>query len=426
MPALEALRTWENKAEDLIDATSAWQVENWIYFYGRAESNPRLSLANSELADVTSNFLGNLITELGGDMIKKGSVAGLAALLGTEVAPGVGTAVGFLLGVLIESFTSWAFEALTGKSEAGAAAARAAIRTSELISAKNTVTQEKSKKAKEDLRKLVSTTIEKAKKSTTQGELDKISEWAIAEAGKTKTLPPISDRSLGKELLRVWVLEHAEDEEDAGKRTSEEQWEAAVKELYGKEELVNHPEIFAYQMRAHWKEIGMDATPADEMVLVGDILRARAASGEKGMEKEAESKYRGARYKGIPLRIKEPDRFIAWLEGEIVKGRETHPSLSKRIRTNEASLVCAPILHTADGSTYVHQWVYIIKITGPDIDVWGDPTTKTYQAVWQFEPDGSAYVRSGAFTLFGPKGGGDMGWTPLFLRKGERRNERVW
>ena len=65
-------------------------------------------------------------------------------------------------------------------------------------------------------------------------------------------------------MLHDWVLEHAGDEEDANKNTSEAQWESALEKSFGKgtDQLENKKDVWAYQTRGEWTEAGFDATSA--------------------------------------------------------------------------------------------------------------------------------------------------------------------
>ena len=88
--AFKAIIAWQAKAGSVLDASAAWESANWIDFLGKTGSNPTLTLADSDLAAVMSNAIGNVITQRrqghdrGGGEADRG---GMGAMIGTAPIP---------------------------------------------------------------------------------------------------------------------------------------------------------------------------------------------------------------------------------------------------------------------------------------------------------------------------------------------------
>ena len=85
MPAVKAINAWREQAAAALAATNAWETANWIEFLSRTSSNPRLTLADTELADVAANALGNLLTAVGPELIRRAATRWTAGELGATV-----------------------------------------------------------------------------------------------------------------------------------------------------------------------------------------------------------------------------------------------------------------------------------------------------------------------------------------------------
>jgi hypothetical protein len=282
VPALNAIEAWRVPARAVIDGATAWQTGNWIEYLSRTSSNPQLSLADSDIADVTANFVGNVLTEVGGEAIEKAgqwTAATLGAAIGTAAEPGLGTVIGFLIGVLVESVASYIFAEATGKADAGEKAADAAERVGRLIGKQHALLAAQEAVAARELEALVAAMRERALGAQSQDEIDAVAAWAKAAVPKTVPPKPGPPHPLAEEMLKVWVLEHAGDLDTAHGDTDSTQWERALQSVFGEDGLQGMPSLFAYQTRHEWGRAGIDHASTSAEVL----SEAEALMGEHGI-----------------------------------------------------------------------------------------------------------------------------------------------
>jgi len=355
--AQDALLEWQEIAHQFIDGNRAWLSANWIEYLGRTSQNPRLAWSDATTASFMSNALGNLVTELGQKLIKKGSAAAAGAMVGTAAAPGVGTVIGFAVGVLIESIASSIFETISGKTAAEEAASDASRRTAKLILGQVSAFETEASAARSQLQKAFKAIQKNLTNATTQEQVDQILNWAVAEKSVTATSPTADDRSLFQAMLKDWVLEHAGDEEDANANTSETDWERARTEVFGEgDSLDGHPEIFAYQSRSHWDSVGLPGTvTANQM-----IEKVKQIQGDKPQDaaEVVTGYYDGKTY--LIESAADPERLIGLIdeeEGLLEEGKEC-------IRKNQFTMYCTLDLSEADGAVYVNEWEYEVNLTG--------------------------------------------------------------
>ena len=176
-PAIKAIDAWRAKADRLLDGTAAFQTANMIHYLGRTSSNPSLSWADSQLAGVMSNAVGNFFTEAGGEAIEVGSkmtAAAIGAAIGTGADPGLGTVIGFVVGVLIESAASIFFEQVTGAHDPGETAADAAMRVTRFIQEQHKLVYEQQKLATGERDAIVTSAHYWTEQSATQADADAI------------------------------------------------------------------------------------------------------------------------------------------------------------------------------------------------------------------------------------------------------------
>jgi Domain of unknown function (DUF4157) len=392
IPAFNALDEWRIKAAELITGTWRWEMGNWIDFLGRTSSNPQLSLADSDLAGVASNALGNLLTELGSDAMKKAaqkSAALLGAAIGTAIEPGAGTVIGFLLGVLIESAASWVFENVTGKSDPDQTAADASERLRELLAQQHTLLAAQYAGAIAQLESFIAVAKLNAEHADTQAKVDSIAAWAAGEAEKTKLPNPEADRSMSERLLKIWVLEHAGNVGSAHGDTSPEQWEQALGHVFsGATRLKNQPTLFAFQTRAEWEKAGLDHSALTESMMsqanqiVAALLQKEAqraapvppgaAKTRQPFEREVQAAFHDKTY--YTIRVKNPEAFLRYVA-------DHHDAMwynieyLQLVREGRVYVDCTldVAISGVDVSAYIDEWNWEVEIANTKrakFDVW--------------------------------------------------------
>ena len=230
------------------------------------------------MAGSISNAFGNLasgLAEQGGKKLSTMSMKALAALIGTELAPGAGTVVEFLIGVAIEQAASMIHDVTTGKGGDGEAELRGALRAGAAIQAKTAELDAQTALAIQRQFEAFSAIQERLLASCAQAEVDSIRDQAVHESRLAKKPLPNGDRSLSERMLADWVLEHAGDEEDAVDDTGESAWESARDRIYGPRDLDQH------------RAVTLDLASDDGAVYVDEWeyeVRVKASDGE--MERE--------------------------------------------------------------------------------------------------------------------------------------------
>jgi hypothetical protein len=368
VPAIDALTAWGKKGGTLLDGTAAWETHNFRLFLRRTSQNPHLGFADSAIAGIASNALGNLLTELGADMIKVGA-AGLAqgsarilgALIGTAAGPGPGTVMGFLLGVIIESGASILFEDFTGKTDPDIAAADAVERAGSLIDAMEVAIDAKTMEAKADMDAMLQDKRAIVDAATTQAEVDAIKAWADEEFECTDDPPQVADDSLYKELLKHWVLEHAADTSTAAGDTSQEQWERATAEVFGTSNylffgaLRSHPEIFVHQTRGQLAEIGIDHE-AQTSALLAKVNELAAEAEDPAGAVAAYFHNKTFTFTDTP----DPERVISYLAR---RWRPFDAWYVDSLREKKFRLHCTLDISSWQGSCYIDEWNFSIEFT---------------------------------------------------------------
>jgi hypothetical protein len=365
VPALNAIEAWRVPARAVIDGATAWQTANWIDYLSRTSSNPALSLADSEIADVTANFLGNLLTGVGADAIDTvgfKSAAALGAMIGTAASPAVGTVVGFLLGVLVESVASYIFGVATGKADAGEKAADATERLGELIGKQHTLLTDQEEAAARELETLVASTREQALNARSQAEIDRIVAWATDAVPKTVPPKPGQPLTLAEEMLKTWVLEHAGDLNSSHGATDQTQWERALESVYGDEGLQKVPALFVYQTRHEWGRAGLDhaSTSAamlseatrlmdDEGVPLGGVRGIFSAGDIQKVFQGRKFTFRGAG---------DPDAMLRYLVDHTAADPIDKEWVLPQLKAGTVTVTCELDVRATSESVLIDEWIW--------------------------------------------------------------------
>ena len=386
--AQDGLLRWQSKALEFIEGTRAWLSNNWDAYLGFTSQNPRLGWQEGFTYTMVSNAFGNALGEVGNKLltttIKRGavkaSVGALGAAVGTAVAPGVGTAIGFAVGVLIESIAGAIFDWITGKAEVDEAAAQASRRTAQLSEAKSIKFDQQAKAATVEVQRIFAQRQTSLTATTSQGTVDDINRQVADEIALIKNPPPSDDRSLYKMMIHDWVLEHAGDEEEANKATSEAQWQGALsaakdptgvnrerkamglpalpQTLPKGEDLDNHPEIFAYQTRGHWLGAGLPGfAAASEMIEKVKQIQGEArdpAQAVMGYFDDKRFEFHSTTSSQL---------LIRFLKQELPSLLPLSEEGKFCIEKNQFILTCTLDLSSGDGSVYVNEWEYTLTFT---------------------------------------------------------------
>jgi len=368
-PAIKAIDAWRKKADALVRGTAAWQTANVIDFVGKTSSNPSLSWADSDLAGVMSNAVGNLLTEVGGETIEKGAkltASALGAAIGTGLEPGLGTVLGFLVGVLVESAASMLFEQITGAHDPGETAADAAARVTRFLQEQHKLLYEQERTASAELEAIVSSALYWTEQAATQSDLDRIEQWALAAA--EHTLPPASvgpPYPLAKELLKVWALEHAGNLTSPHATTDAAQFDAAVAEVFGKDGLQGQAAMFVHQTRAEWQRAGL------EHAAVSDALFAEveALILEKGIifdpgtiaaADDVQAAYQGKEF--VFTEFRDPEALRAYINAHDPVFKVRPDFLREKILAGKVRAICGLDVHAAKESAYIDEWNWRFEI----------------------------------------------------------------
>ncbi|GAA4609868.1 hypothetical protein BJY16_007548 [Actinoplanes octamycinicus] len=414
--AADALAAWQEVTEDLIIANQAWLTSNAVEYLNFTSNDPRLSWSDSQAAAVLNNFLGNLATGVGGKSIEKVSLALVSGAAGAALGP-EGAAVAFLIGLFIESAISAIFEAVTRKTDVAEArlAARQLLseQTQERLGALGRAADE----ARAAVRRTAADLRERLASATTQDEVDRIQWWLLHQQDLMPPRPSADDHALATRMIHDWVLEHASTEEQARPDTDQAEWERARDRAgfatFGSGDFDNQPEIFAYQTRAHWREMGLNgdehlerffgelagerraidtqvaeyaATPARFADPSGPVVRRRVPweINEFAGSRIAAAARRMLRFGGVLigagylLRVREVDTFIDACRDQLdeVLGEDGWAA----IRAGRARVVCWIELTVRDGSCFADYWHYAIYFDEPVVRRRRDERPNPYRA----------------------------------------------
>jgi hypothetical protein len=373
-PATKAIDAWRAKADKLLDGTAAFQTANMIHYLGRTSSNPSLSWADSQLAGVMSNAVGNFFTEAGGEAIEVGSkmtAAAIGAAIGTGGEPGLGTVIGFVVGVLIESAASIFFEQVTGANDPGETAADAAARVTRFIQEQHKLVYEQQKLATSELDAIVTSAHYWTEHAASQADADAIEKWATNAAVRTVTPGSIGPPyPLAFELLKVWALEHAGDLSTSHGATNAAQLEGAVAEVFGADGLQGQASMFVYQTRAEWQRAGLEHAAVSEALLTEvEALIGETGTivdpGTIGAADPVQAAYQGKEFEFTSCR--DPEALRAYINGHDPIYRVEPDFLRAKILAGDVRAYCALDVHSANESAYVDEWNWRFEVDiGPD------------------------------------------------------------
>jgi len=373
--AQRALNEWNNDSLETIEAVRRWTTNNWIAFLGATSQNPRLSWDAAFFDQAASNLVGNLLTALGENLIKKGSAAVAGALIGSFAGP-VGTVIGFVIGLLVETIASVVYSYFLDDSaeKIDKAGRDASERTGKQAEAKHEEFSTAAAAGRGQQRKAFDAVQKNLAETNSKAKVDAIGEELRRDKPAVAGPKNHNDRSLYTTMLHDWVLEHAGDEEDANKNTSEAQWESALEKSFGKgtEQLENKKDVWAYQTRGEWTEAGFDPTAVRNMT--SWFINT---SNQKGVDPEDE--YHGRVYT-MPV-VTSPEALFNYLvRNKAAIAQEDYDYIKQNPATNVRAR-CELDLTTSDGTTYVDEWNWTI-------DLLGRPARwRTKRVTFDVEPD---------------------------------------
>jgi hypothetical protein len=368
-PAVEALDRWRVKQEKLINGTGTWASLNWVDFLDSASQNPSLAVQDTWLAEVGSNAFGNAISGTGGALVTrtlKRSPALLGSAIGTLAEPGVGTLVGYLIGVLVESTAAFAFEAITGSSDLDETSAETAKRVGKLIQERELLLAEQTQQDRDYLEMVVRIAKETATSATTEEDVQRVLTWAEAEERATPAPPAATDRGLMKELLSAWVLEHAGDVDTVHGAASAAQWEAAKDEMFGEGAIAGHPEMLAFQTRSEWQRMGIDYEAEATRMMTKTMELVKAAEGAPDPAAVVQAYFHGKKY--YFQQVRDEDALMHYLTSHYQINtfhNEGHvyplDDYREAIKTGKVKVECELDIAVSEGSAYVDEWNMVIE-----------------------------------------------------------------
>ena len=354
--AQRVLNEWNNDSLETIEAVRRWTTNNWIAFVGATSQNPRLSWDAAFFDQAASNLVGNLLTALGENLIKKGSAAIAGALIGSFAGP-VGTVIGFVIGLLVETIASVVYSYIFDDSaeKIDKAGRDASERTGKQAEAKHEEFSAAADAGRTQQRKAFDAVQQNLAETNSNAKVDAIGEELQRDKPAVAGPKNHSDRSLYTTMLHDWVLEHAGDEEDANKNTSEAQWESAREKSFGKGQLENKKDVWAYQTRAEWTEAGFDATSVRNTT--SWFINT---SNQKGVDPEDE--YHGRVYT-MPV-VTSPEALFNYLVRNKAAIAQEDYDYIKQDPAKNVKARCELDLTTSDGTTYVDEWNWTIELLG--------------------------------------------------------------
>ncbi|HUS30153.1 MAG TPA: DUF4157 domain-containing protein [Kofleriaceae bacterium] len=351
--ARRELTQWNAAAHEIVDDVRRYNSNNWTAFYGATSQNPILGWDANVFDQTASNFVGNILTTLGENLIKKGSAAIAGALIGSAAGP-AGTVIGFVIGLIIETVASVVYDYFThDNSKEDRAAADGSKKTAKMTEAKNEQFNEAAVKGRAEQNAAHSAAVGELDSASSQAKVDAIGAEARAEKEKASGPKNHADRSLYKAMLTDWVKEHAGDEESANVDTSKAQWNDAAKEVTGKENLNNTRNLYAYQCRHEWKKAGFKGDQVD--AIVNPMI-------QNPDEKRDQGKY--VKFKGVvdaPTHIGYLNRTanrVSMGAYKVAPSEERMQQIEKN--PGDVEVECVLDLTHADGTTYVNNWLYTI------------------------------------------------------------------
>ncbi len=285
---------------------------------------------------MAANALGNLLTAVGPELIKRAATrwtAGeLGAAAGTAGGPGLGTAFGFVIGVLVESVASYMFEMVTGKADLGEKGADATEEVGRLIQRQHALLTAQHRHSAAELNALVAAALAGADGAETQEHADAIARWFAEEMPVTQSPELGPPYPMAQELLRVWALEHAGDLDSAHGATDSTQWERVAADVFGPDGIANVPDAFAFQTRAEWGRAGLDhaqetAAIAAEVSGLGD-----AAAIEKRFDRRTVHFSRAADAKALHGYLVDHDNAVRSVDAAVDAGAARARRLRRLVR----------------------------------------------------------------------------------------------
>lgn len=390
-----ALAEWVAKAIRFVTGTTHWLTYNWDRYLSYTIKNPSLSWEKSYVNKALDNAFGNAVSasarsilKAGGKFIAKKSPVLLGAWLGSMISPGLGTVIGAIVGSLIEAAASIIYDIICGNKEAEKAAAEARQEASLASEATSRHFNNIETKANEEIIDSNKRGVLIINDITNQNELSDFEGIVNNETEKIRIPPSEDNLYLFNDMLHDWIFEHAGDEENADKTTVQADWELAIREakspqevnekrkqmglpvqpiiLEKGEDLDNHPEIFAYQTRRHWRIAGLSTIKAEEIIT--DFISLKP--GSEDIAGEMYSRYNNKTYIFFDTNKENIDRLSNFVVTNLEKKPEFLDQLSESesaISANHFILDCTLNLDISDGSVYVNKWEYKLYKAGPVI-----------------------------------------------------------
>lgn len=427
--AILAIKNWANNLEDIAKFEARWFAKNISDFVAHTITTPKtteqamlthnlkksakkqflkrvtgLKLAekflNAYLQELIKDFAIRATVKIAGSLgIKIAFTAG-----GTVVCPVLGTAVGFIIGSLVDTVYGIVTD-LIHENEI----TKAIIYTAEITNEKkNQIIDKLNEKADEEIaeyRKIEGEATLGVLAMKDQKDVDFTSYYYNYLINQTQGLKmDKDDNSLYLDLMKIWVMENAGNEEEVagyGEGLTQELWETNIKRIkYDAfdldfssklDELTHHPELFVYQMRQEFRRWGIkEATISEKLEQIEkDVL---ATKNKKYSKKDYSTddiievyQNRTFNFKWSDIDTEKVDQFISYFDYSSnwsdFSDEDIQYFKSKTTAENNCTIEISSYLKSADYSIYVDE--FRTEISCPDL--WSEPKKSVE------DPDGGLF-----------------------------------
>jgi hypothetical protein len=344
--ARDAIDSWQFRMNNWIVKESDWLASNHALFESTTAGSPGLANGAELIRDVVGNLYGNGLTKTFEKRISNGAkhlAKAAGAMVGTALAPGAGTAIGFVIGVFIETAIS---QFMIAEPSMDIAAERRKI--GEQVVATHRRFDRVRNVSIAALQAMHGLLRSRVLAEDTQDGVRAFEVWARDEAAHVPAPNKDDDTSLATSLLKRWTQERAESPTRAHDGTSQAQWEAARDTAFGKKGLRDQPDLFVHQLRDRLQRVG---GRADE---VERLIRSRIAlDDDMSRPSTARAEINRARHHDIPFNL-----WVEDLDAFCRRFRQPHEPFKDSFDSGKLFVLAWPQLDTSDGSCFLKSTYY--------------------------------------------------------------------
>lgn len=374
-----AMEEWKSEQLQLLNRQKDFEDQNWTWYLSRTSLNPFLTMDEAWYIGLAA---GALTAVLGALVPTTAIGTKIGSLVGTAAGP-AGTVVGAVVGFVLGAIAGLIIGLLTDSPDSAAAAAAQATgdQIGEQIRA--------SSARRDDQFATVESEIE-----TQKGVVDAETDTAVLDqtavnfqaekrtAARAKDAIDTSSRTMAREMLQRWTLQHAGDEEDQASDTSETQWDTAADATGLRTDgNIRRPDLFIHQSEAVLTRAGLDPRFFGESIArMKETVGGSSGDGQQNVDvggrfrltaSQALDRYQ-KRYIWPTGAIADARRFEDWyLASYRADTGQSWVSRRERrdIRRNRVHVECFLDLTTADGACYVNEWEW--RLVFPSVEELG-------------------------------------------------------